>query len=374
MKNLKKAAERIKKAIERKENIVLYGDSDLDGVTSAILLKETIEKYGLSPSVYLSDREKRGYGLSKEAVLSIKKESPALLVSLDCGITNFEGAREAKKQGFEVIIVDHHKTLSLLPEASIILDPMQEGDDYPFKRVANAVIVFKLVKEILGDDFRETKDRFLMLTSLAIIADMVPQKEDNKEILDEGVPLLLSSKEAPFSFMREHIGENFVEKAVSLMNITKSRGSVNDCFLLLNTKEKKEIERILGILEKDYRLRQKEIDSAAEEILQRVSEEDVVIFEEGDFLSHSAGSIASRIIRKHKKPIFLCANEGEFNSGSARVPSGYDAVEAMDHCKDYLETYGGHPVAAGFKVRKENIEKFKKCLINYFNEKNNYLH
>ncbi len=376
MKNLEKLSSRIKRAVEEGENIVLFGDSDLDGVTSAIILKEAIEKRGGSASVYLSRREDWGHGMTEAAVSFMQNETPALLITLDCGITNFKGIKFAKEEGFDVFIVDHHKTLSQLPEASIILNPKQAGDDYPFKKLANVGIVYKLAEEFLGNSFSEAKDRFLMLASLGTIADMVPKKEDNKEILEEGIPLLLESRELPFSVIREHIAENFIERAVSLLNITNPKGNVNDCFLLLTAEQRKEIEQIIERLETELQERSKEITNSSEEILRKTSDEDVIIFEQGDFLSHFAGSIASRVIKKIKKPIFLCAKTGDVSRGSARVPSGYDAVEAMDKCQNYLEAYGGHPEAAGFVVKNEKLEEFKSCLINYFkkNEKNNNLY
>ena len=134
IKNLKRAAGRIKRAIKNKEKIILYGDADLDGAASVIILKESIKNLGGKVArVYFPDREKEGYGLNQKALNLLKKEAPALLILLDCGISNFKEIKLAKKLSLKVIIIDHHEVLEKLPEAEIIIDPKQPGDKYSFK-------------------------------------------------------------------------------------------------------------------------------------------------------------------------------------------------------------------------------------------------
>src|SRR3990170_683109 len=149
IKNLKKAAQRILRAIKDKEKIILYGDSDLDGVSSVIILKESIRNLGgHAEAIYFPDRDKEGYGLTKKALESLKDFVPALLVMADCGIGNFEELSLAKKIGLEAVVIDHHEVLGKLPIASIIVDPKQKTDKYPFKLFAATGIVYKLSKEM----------------------------------------------------------------------------------------------------------------------------------------------------------------------------------------------------------------------------------
>ncbi len=368
MKNLKKVAERIKNAVKNNEKIVLFGDADLDGVTSVIILGETIEAIGGEYLPYISNRKKWGYGLSREAVLDIKKEAPALLVSLDCGISNFEGAKEARKAGFEFIIIDHHKVLSEIPDVSLILDPMQEGDEYPFKRFANAGVVYRLVQEMLGRDFSEKKKRFLELAAIATVADMVPREADNKEILDEGLKLLEDPSTTSLKVLREEVTEKFVEKTVSLLNVTEPKGDVNGAYLFLTEEREGVVKKMIKHLKERQKKRKKEIEIEEKRIMERITGEEEIIFEEGNFPSYLAGSIASRVIKEHKKPVFIYVKEGEFAYGSVRAVSGQDAVEAMSCCADYLQSFGGHPVAAGFVLETKNLEKLKKCLVDYFSK------
>jgi single-stranded-DNA-specific exonuclease len=369
MKNLKKVAKRIKEAVKNNEKIVLYCDGDLDGVVSVIVLEETIREMKGKVSVYVSDREKWGYGLSKKATLYMKKESPALLISLDCGITNFDGAKEAKKQKLELIIIDHHKALGKMPIAKIILDPMQKGDKYPFKKLANAGIVYKLAEEILRDDFSEKKDEFLEIVALATIADMMPKEEDNKKILDEGLKLLENPQNKSLHILKKKFKKEFLDKTVSLLNVSKAKGKVNKTYLFLKTKKEEVAKKILKEMEKDQKERKKKMEIEQKRLFSKIKEEDVIVFEEGKFPSSLAGSLASKIIRKYKKPVFLYVKEKDGVRGSVRVLSGQDSVDAMSSCKKHLLSFGGHAPAAGFILEEKSIEDFKSCLIKYFKNK-----
>ena len=157
IKNLKKAADRILKAIKKKEKIILYGDADLDGTASVIITEEAIRNLGGTISAfYFPDRETEGYGLTEKALDLLKKESPALLIVLDCGIGNVKEVSLAKKLGFKVVIIDHHEALDKLPSAEIIVDPKQKSDKYPFKKLACAGIAFKLAEAVLGKKMTES--------------------------------------------------------------------------------------------------------------------------------------------------------------------------------------------------------------------------
>ncbi len=360
MKNLKKVAKRIKDAVKNNEKIVLYCDADLDGVVSAIVLEETIKEIGGKIVVYVSNRDKWGYGLSKKSVFDMRKEAPGILISLDCGISNFDGAEEAKKRKFELIIIDHHQALDKLPCAALILDPMQKGDRYPFKKLANAGVVYKLAEEILKDKFVNKKNSFLELVSVATIADMVPKEADNKEILKEGLKLLENPSSEAFSLLKKEYKNEFLDKTVSLLNVSKPKGKTNKAYLFLKGKD------LLKEMKADQLKRKRKMEREEKRIFKKIKEDDLVIFEEGNFPSCLAGSLASRVIRKYKKPVFLYVKEKDAVRGSVRVLSDQDSVEAMASCKEHLLSFGGHAAAAGFTLKEKNIEKFKSCLIKYF--------
>ena len=257
IKNLKKTAQRILKAIENKEKIILFSDSDLDGVTSLIILKETIENLGGKVKlVYFSFRED-GYGLNKKALRFLKSKAPALLICLDLGIGNFEEVKIAQKYGFEVIIVDHHDILGKLPPASIIVDPKQKGDKYPFKSLANVGIVFKLSKEILPKSlFKELERNFLELTALGTIADLMPQVGENKEMIEKGIKSLKTSERIGIRvfFERDFIknsktNSELASRIISLLNAgQQKKDNLTETYLILSASEISKARKILSIL------------------------------------------------------------------------------------------------------------------------------
>ena len=219
IKNLKKAAEKIKRAIKNKEKIILYGDADLDGMASVIILKEAIKNFDVYHQVvhiYFPDRETEDYGLNEDALIYLKKYAPALLVILDCGIGNLKEAKMANKLGFEVIIIDHHVPLKKLPQASIIVNPKQKGDKYPFKEFANAGLVFRLIEVLLKRKLSASlRNNFLELTALATIADMMVQTEDNLEFLGEGLVSLKETVRPGLRVFWQLFGEDSSSQAIA---------------------------------------------------------------------------------------------------------------------------------------------------------------
>ena len=192
IKNLDKVAERIKRAIRKREKIVLFGDADPDGISSVIILKESTKNLGGEVStIYFPNREIEGYGLNEDALKFLQKEAPALLFLLDCGIGNFNEIEKAKEMNFEVIVIDHHEILGKLPKASIIVDPKQEGDNYPFKALATAGILYKLSEILLAKSASQAlRESFLELVAIATLADMMPKEEDNKIFIEKGLRAL----------------------------------------------------------------------------------------------------------------------------------------------------------------------------------------
>jgi len=376
IKNLKKAAERIKKAIKNEEKIILYGDADLDGVSTTILLKEAIKNLGGEiTAIYFPDREKEGYGLSKEALFILKEKAPALLITLDLGISNFEEILLAKKLGFEIIIVDHHEILDKLPQANIIVDPKQKGDKSSLQYLATVGIVYKL-SEILFENkmSSEFKQNFLELVALGTIADLMPRKEENEIMIVEGLKSIENSwRPGIKAFFEERSFENYnvfqkVSKLISLLNIRDLENQLPASYRLLTISSFSEAKNILDILiEKSFE-RKRKAKEIREEIERRIfGKEDPLIFE-GDpsWELILLGSVASIISQRYQKPVFLFKKGEKESQGSARTAKDFDLVKAMKGCAVLLESYGGHSPAAGFRIKNENLEKFKQCLLRNY--------
>jgi single-stranded-DNA-specific exonuclease len=391
IKNIDKAAERIKKAVLSNEQIIIYGDGDLDGISSMVIVKESIdnlisllskEKKELFPVVYAfsPDRKNEGYGLNDKALAFIKsKVSKGLIITLDCGITNFKEIEDAKNSGFSVVVIDHHKAIGGIPEAAeIVVDPKQPDDEYPFKEYANVGIAFKLSEELLGDKLSPMlKDSFIELTALATISDMMPEVGENEQWIKEGLEKIEYSQRpairAIFSILNPmDFGSkrDMVSKINSALNSAVIENHIPKPYLFLIESDFDKAKKIAEELFLESQEKQREIAVLVNELIEKISMSDgsSIIFEgshlwEPEYL----GAVASRLCNYFNKPVFLYKKGEEFSRGTVRVPKGFDAVKAMESCKELLVMFGGHAPAAGFTVKNSNIFKFEECLKRYFN-------
>lgn len=377
IKNLKKAAERIIKAVTNKENIILYGDADLDGVASVIILKEAIQNLGgQAPHIYFLDREEEEYGLNKTALDYLKQFSPALLITLDCGVSNFEEVKLAKKLKLEVLVVDHHEVLKKLPAVKIIVNPKQKGDRSSFKQLATAGIVFKLVQLILKEKLTQSlKNSFLELAALATIADMMPEEEDNKTIVAEGLASLKETWRPGLQafFDTEELKKAastkmIAQKIIAALNIADAQEHLNATYLVLTSPSLPEAQKMAENLFEKRRQKQetiKRITEEAEGRAMRRKSEPLVFEGDASWPRVLLGAVASRLFNKLQKPTFIFKKTAEVSKGSVRTPKDLNSVELMEKCAKCLLTYGGHARASGFTVKNENLEKFRSCLIEY---------
>ncbi len=374
IKNLKKAAIRILKAVNKKEPIILYGDADLDGAASVVLLKESINSLGgRVKAIYFPDREFEGYGLTETSFSYLADKAPALLITVDCGIGNFTEMKKAKKLGFEVIIIDHHEVLGKLPEAKIIVDPKQKGDKYPFKGLAAVGVVFKLVQLLFkGKIAKSLEENFLELVALATIADMMPRESDNLLFIEKGLAPLERSLRPGLKvffglevFDEDSNLQEKVSKIVSLLNVRDVKERLPASFRLLTAPSLPEAKKIVKTLLRKQEVRKKKIGETVEEVEDRLVELDKPIIFEGaeNFDLTLLSTVASIISRRYKKATFLYKKMKTETQGTVRSPSTVDVIKLMKKCSKYPLTYGGHAQAAGFRIKNENLEKFKKCLI-----------
>ncbi len=378
IKNIEKAAKRIIKAVNQKETIIIYGDSDLDGISSMVILKETIDNISKFNNVLaFSPVRNEGHGLSFQTLDFIKsKANSGLIITLDCGITNFEEIKEAKESGFSVIVIDHHRPLENIPEADIVVAPKQKGDETTFKEYANVGLTFKLAKEILKEKMSPMLEQsFLELVALGTISDMMIEEGENKEWIEKGLESIQMSQRPairvifsilnPMNFSSKR---DMVSKVNSALNSSSIDGHIHKAYLfLLESDFDKALETAKDLIE-ESNTKQKEVASLTEELIEKISKEDSSIIFEGSYVwkGEYLGAVASRLSNYFDKPVFLYKKGEKISRGTVRMPKGMDAVKAMDSCKELLITFGGHAPAAGFTVDNSNIDKFEKCLKNYF--------
>ncbi|MEA3296081.1 MAG: DHH family phosphoesterase [Patescibacteria group bacterium] len=377
IKNLAKTKNRILKAIKNNERIILYGDADLDGTASVVILEWAIQEIkGKVSQVFFVDREKQGYGINKTALRYLKKYAPALFIAMDLGITNFEEIEIAKKLGFEVIIIDHHIPLGKVPKADIVVDPKQKNDNYKFKDLCASGIVYRLARILLKDKLTADLDNsFLELTALATIADMMPKEQENKDYIEKGIRSLDNTENLglrillDMNFLRGLEQQEKIHKITSILNVSGIKNNLTGAYVFLNLKSEKQAKAIADRLVKEKQQRYFFIKSVTQEIENRISNnnEKSVIFESNvGWPNTIIGTVASKICAKYQKPVFIVNKMPSKSIGTVRMPKNMDAVKAMSACADLLVTFGGHAPAAGFTVQNKNLAKFEKCLTEYF--------
>src|SRR3989344_8525 len=364
IKNLKEATDRIKEAVKNKEKIIIYGDSDLDGVTSVIIANEAIKNLGGKiQALYFPNRENEGYGISEMGLDFLKKFSPALLVVFDCGISNFKEVKTAKKLGLEVIIVDHHEILDKLPDVKIIIDPKQKGDKYPFKQFAACGLAFLLASALLGKKMTENLRKDLMeLAALGTIADMMPREDDNKIFILEGLRSLENSWRPGIKIFLDSLGDDLrldqkVQKLISVLNARDVEDNLPASFRLLTLSSADETKKLLEKLIEKSEEKKDRTQAVFNEAEERLSgKEEKIIFEGDSKWDYSLISIvASILVNKYQKPTFIFKKGDKESQGTVRMPKNTNAVLLMKRCQKLLLTYGGHPVAAGFRIKKEKL-------------------
>ncbi len=368
IKNLRKVANRIKKAVKNKERIILYADADPDGVCSAVILEETIKNLGGKiTACYFPDREKEGYGINKKALVFLaEKYAPTLFICLDLGIANHKEVDTAKKLGLDVIIIDHHTVLDNIPlPKALIVDPKQKTDKYPFKELCTAGLAYKLSEIILGKKMGEgLKNSFLELTAIATISDMMPQIKDNKILVEQGLIALENTWRPGLQ-----VFEGNIQKIISALNAAGIENHLNQAYLLLTASSLQKAEKIAKELSEKSKQKHLRIEQITEEVKLRISKktEKKIVFEgDSSWPLVLTGPVASRICREYKKPTFIFHMGKKQSHGAVRMPQGLDGVKAMTSCCKLLKTYGGHPPAAGFSLDNENLKEFEQCLIKYF--------
>ena len=373
IKGVKEGSERILKAVASKERIILFGDSDPDGVSSVVILEEALNALGVKPFfVYFPDWRKEDYGFNKKALHFLKDKAPALLIIADCGIGNFEETKSATEMGFDILMIEHHEPLEREPVASVIVNPKQEKDS-PFLNLCTAGIVYNFVKLILSEaQIGVGLENFLELAAIATISDQMPKDEKNMKIIEEGIISMRNTKrQGLLSLFKacgiEKISERKIrERVVPLLSCADCKNHKSEAYLLLTGDSVSRSQEIANLLLQKSIRRKEAIIKALEEAEAMIDPFSPLVFlGKKEWLLSLTGVLASRIYSKYKKPTFVFKKGKEKSRGSVRTPKSINSVEMMKNCSHLLKTYGGHAQASGFALENEKLEDFKKCLSEF---------
>ena len=374
IKDMEKSVERIIKAIENNEKVTIYGDYDVDGITSITVLKSFLKDRGLETSQYIPNRLNEGYGLNNNAIEKIKQQGCDLMITVDCGISAINEIDYANSIGIETIITDHHEPGNEIPKAFAVIDNKIKDSKYPFRELAGVGVVFKLIQAIgikLGLKEEEYL-KYLDIVCVGTISDIVPLVDENRVIAKLGLMLIRQTRNIGLKSIIDTSGYTKIDSnSISFgiaprINACGRMGKAEDALELFLSKNYNEVSELAKRLNDYNKLRQdteKEIyENAIKQIEQNKLDKNNSIIVGGHNWHHGViGIVSSKITEMYFKPsILLSFEEDGIGTGSGRSIPGFDLHEALTKCLDNVEKFGGHSMAVGLTVKKEKFEKFKK--------------
>ncbi|MFC1564686.1 single-stranded-DNA-specific exonuclease RecJ, partial [candidate division KSB1 bacterium] len=384
MGDMAKAVDRIQTALTNQETILIYGDYDVDGITSCSLLYLYIRKLTENVHYFIPDRIRDGYGFSSRGVKEAQTVGATLIITVDCGITAVDEIGLANDKNIDVIVTDHHQMGKELPPAYAILNPMVPDCQYPFKGLSGVGVAFKLV-HALNNAIGWDNSQLLPYTDLVAIgsaADIVPLVDENRILVKEGIERING---------RHNIGLNALLDVASLnncfigtgqilfgiaprINAVGRLGSAERAVRLFTTSKREEAAKIANVLESENRQRKNIEETAFNEAVEKAEKEfnknspDPLILHGEGWHPGVIGIVASKIVDQFYRPAVLIALEDGIGKGSIRSIPDFDVFEALQKCGNYLEEYGGHKYAAGLTIKESNIPVFKEAFKNAVRE------
>ncbi|CAK7012619.1 MAG: hypothetical protein PEPC_00518 [Peptostreptococcus russellii] len=372
--DMEKAVTRIKSAINNNEKICIYGDYDVDGVSSTSVLKIYFDSIGYPVEYYIPNRLEEGYGLNKDAIDYIHSMKADLMITVDCGITSISEVDYANKLGIDVIITDHHECQGQIPNAYAVIDPKRDDCKYPFKGLCGCGVAFKLISALSGEKkLKENINDYLEIVSLATICDIMPVLDENRIIVKNGLEILASGNNVGMKALIKVCGlEGKKIKSSHLgfaigprINACGRLGFSNLGVELFTEKNPDKAEKLAELMDLKNQERQDieaRIYKEAENLISsnQVHQDGKVIVLAAENWHHGIiGIVASKLTEKYYKPCILLCIEGESATGSARSIKGFDLFSALYECRDLMEKFGGHEQAAGLTISVDNIDELR---------------
>ena len=377
MPDMDKAVERILKAIKNQEKVIIYGDYDVDGITSITVLKKFLAERGLNVGEYTPNRLDEGYGLNKKAIKTIQEQGYTLMITVDCGISGNEEIAYSMELGMEIIVTDHHEPGEEIPNCIAVVDAKRKDNKYPFNQLAGVGVVFKLIQAIsikLGLDAKEYW-KYLDIVCVGNISDIVPLVDENRVISKLGLKLIPMTKNVGLRALIKSAGyQNIDSNSISFgiaprINACGRMGAQEEALKLFLTNEQEEANKITEVLNK-YNLERQQtektiFEQAIEQIEKTEKDKPCIVLGQEGWHHGVIGIVSSKVTDLYFKPSILICFEGEEGKGSGRSIPGFDLHEALMNCSTHIEKFGGHSMAVGINVKRKNFEKFKKDFQEY---------
>ncbi|WPO79769.1 single-stranded-DNA-specific exonuclease RecJ [Flavobacterium sp. KACC 22761] len=372
MKDMDKAVARIELAIENQENILVFGDYDVDGTTAVSLVSSYLKSHYPNIATYIPDRYDEGYGISYKGIDYADDNGISLIIALDCGIKSIDHIAYAKAKNIDFIICDHHRPGDILPDAVAVLDPKREDCNYPYDELCGCGVGFKLI-QALGQNRNETTEDlipYLDLVATAIAADIVPITGENRVLAYFGLKVINSEPRPGIKALVHQVKKKVLDITDVVFIISpriNAAGRIkhgNHAVELLTEFDLEQAQQFASEIEQ-YNADRKDLDKkitkeAFQQIIENKEEErfSTVVFQE-DWHKGVIGIVASRLIETYYRPTLVFTKSGDKYAASARSVKGFDVYNALDACAEHLEQFGGHMYAAGMTLKAENYQTFK---------------
>lgn len=380
LKDMDNAIDRIDKAIKKRQKIVIYGDYDVDGITSTAILFRAFKKLGVDVGYYIPDRMNEGYGINIEAINYIKSLQTDLIITVDCGVTSIKEVEYTKSLGIDIIITDHHECKECIPE-TIVINPKRKDCTYPNKCLAGCGIAFKLVQALWQRYNLFGFEEFLDIAAIGTIADIVELRGENRIIVKNGLVKINNSDKCGIKALKavSEIGDNITSYNIAFQIAPRINavGRLSDAKIaveLFVTNDYDKALQIAKFLDMENKRRQKiELDilneaTAMVEATINIKNDKVIILFCDKWHHGVVGIVASKLVERYTRPVLLLCSEGELCRGSGRSISGFNLFESLCECDDLIIKYGGHEMAAGLTINKSNIEELRNRLNIYGNK------
>lgn len=381
MRGMDKAAERIYEAILSREKITVYGDYDADGITSTAMLYSYLKENGADVHYYIPDRETEGYGLNCDACRKISGNGTNLIVTVDTGISAFDEAKLLSELGVCLIVTDHHDPRDTLPDAYVVVNPKQPDCKYPFKDLSGVGVAFKLICAIEKQKSKKIDQHILFqkygdIVCLGTVADIVPLLDENRLIVSRGLKLISSGANVGIMALLDVAGMRGRRISSTLLSFTIAPrinacgrvASAYDAVKLLTTNKTDTAVELARKLDNNNRERRDIEAKMLKDIVGFINENDslrlspVIIVSGEKWHNGVIGIVASKLVELYGKPAVVVSFDGEIGRASCRSIPGFNIHSALMSCSQYLERFGGHELAAGFSVKRENYDALYAAL------------
>ncbi len=364
------AAGRVAAAMTRGEKIAVFGDYDVDGITATCLLTDFLRKQGAEVVSYIPGRLEEGYGLNPIAIRQLKSEDVKLIITVDCGITAIEEAKLCKELGIDLVITDHHECKDTLPEAIAVVDPHRPDGGYPHKNLSGVAVAFKLACALSGDT-EAVLAEYADMVCLGTVADVIPLVGENRVFVSRGLKSLASTRRPGIAALISECGcetNNISASTIGFMlapriNAAGRMGQVDlavDLFLTQDQDHAKKVAAALCELNRQRQQIESDIYSTAISMLPEGAPPEAIVLADESWHQGVVGIVASRIAEEFACPAFLICLDGSHGKASSRSHGGFNLFASLTELSPLLESYGGHELAAGFTISRENIPEFRR--------------